>query len=139
LSTGLRRVCDGFATGVATPYCVGNLSAGRHLISVSKPGYAPAERTVVLKGAGTSGPDANVDLRMDPYAYGSLSVESTPSSAKIYLFGKDTGEKTPFTFYYIPMGSYDVKVVGKNGSKTIPDVVVGPYQNTECEVDLTAK
>ncbi|WP_083523450.1 DUF3344 domain-containing protein [Methanofollis ethanolicus] len=128
---------DGFATGLATPYCVGNLSEGWHLISVSKPGYTPAEQTVMLKGAGTPGLSANVDLRMDPYAYGSLSVDSTPSGAKIYLFGKDTGEKTPFTFYYIPIGSYDVKVVAKDGSKTVPDVAVEPYTNTECRVDLS--
>ncbi|MDD4254371.1 MAG: DUF3344 domain-containing protein [Methanofollis sp.] len=128
---------DGFATGVATPYCIENLSPGRHLISVSKPGYAPAERTVMLVGAATSGPSANVDLRMVPYAYGSLTVDSTSPGAKIYLFGKDTGEKTPFSFYYIPIGSYDVKVVSKDGSKTVEDVVVEPYTNTECRVDLS--
>jgi membrane-associated protease RseP (regulator of RpoE activity) len=64
-------------------------------------------------------------------------VESTSPGAKIYLFGKDTGEKTPFTFCYIPIGSYDVKVVGKDGSKTVEDVVVEPYLDTDCEVDLS--
>lgn len=128
---------DGFAMGLATPYCVENLSEGWHMISVSKPGYVPEEQTIMLIGSAASGPNANVDLNLDPYAYGSLTVESTPSSAKIYLFGKDTGEKTPFTFCYIPIGSYDVKVVGKDGSKTVEDVVVEPYLDTDCEVDLS--
>lgn len=130
---------DGFATGFATPYCVENLSEGRHLISVSKPGYLPAEKSVMLKGAAAQGSDAHIDLDLDQYSYGSLTVDSTPQGAKIYLFGKDTGEKTPFSFYYLSIGSYDVKVVSPNGTRTMEDVVVEPNKNTDCLFDLLSE
>ncbi|MDK2975076.1 MAG: hypothetical protein PWP08_1447 [Methanofollis sp.] len=129
---------DGFSTGVATPYVIENLSEGRHLISVSKPGSLPAEKDIYLTHAGRSGPDAEVDLRMDPYTFGSMTVESAPSGAKIYLFNRDTGMRTPHTFHYLKIGSYDVKVVGEGGSKVLEDVVVQPYETTECEADLSA-
>ncbi|WP_265580914.1 DUF3344 domain-containing protein [Methanofollis aquaemaris] len=137
--SGALIFIDGFSTGCATPYLVENISEGRHLVSVSKPGYIPEERVVLLTDNRLKEQDAEVGLNLDPYAHGSLTVGSTPEGAKIYLFGKDTGEKTPHTFHYLGIGSYDVKVVGKEGSKTLEDVVVVPYEKSECQVDLTAE
>ncbi|WP_342770693.1 MULTISPECIES: DUF3344 domain-containing protein [unclassified Methanoculleus] len=125
---------DGFQTGFATPYVVGNISEGRHLVGVSKPGYLPAEQEVVLTGG--SG-DAAVKFTLAAYTWGSLEVSSDPAGAKIYLFNRDTGEKTPHTFHYLGIGSYPVKVAGKEGSKTTEDVTIVPYSTTEYHADLT--
>jgi len=135
--SGADIFVDGFSTGVATPYVIENISEGKHQISVSKSGYLPAEKEAYLINTDGSGPDAEIDLRMDPYTFGSLTVESTPSGAKIYLFNKDTGMRTPHTFNYLNIGSYDVKVVGGNGSAVMEDVVVMPYRTVECEADLS--
>jgi len=113
-----------------------NISEGRHLIGVSKPGYITGEREVLLmKGSG----DATVKLTLEPYTWGSLEVSSTPAGARIYLFGRDTGEVTPHTFHYLNIGGYSVKVVGKGGSKTIEDVTVLPYTTAECRADLSGE
>ncbi|HQC34616.1 MAG TPA: PEGA domain-containing protein, partial [Methanoculleus sp.] len=125
---------DGFLTKFSTPYVVSNISEGRHLIGVSKPGHIPVEREVLLM-AGSG--DATVKLTLKPYTWGSLEVSSNPAGAKIYLYGRDTGEVTPHTFHYLDIGSYSVKVVGKEGSKTIEDVLVSPYTTTECHAEIT--
>jgi hypothetical protein len=127
---------DGFLTGYATPYVIADVSAGKHLVSVSKPGYIPAEREVTLTDNPGDACDATVKFTLEPYTWGSLAVSSTPEGARIYLFGRDTGEVTPHTFHYLNIGSYPVKVVGESGSKTIEDVVVSPYATTDCHADL---
>jgi hypothetical protein len=127
---------DGFQTGFATPYVVNNISEGKHLVSVSKQGYITGEREILLtNGSG----DATVEVALDPYTWGSLEVSSDPVGARIYLFGRDTGEVTPYTFHYLNIGSYSVKVVGKNASKTMEDVLVSPYATTGCHADLTGE
>lgn len=134
--SGAAISIDGFQTGFSTPYVVDNISEGRHLIGVSKPGYITGEREVLLmKGSG----DATVKLTLEPYTWGSLEVSSTPAGARIYLFGRDTGEVTPHTFHYLDIGSYPVKVVGKGGSKTIEDVIVSPHATAECHADLSGE
>ena len=127
---GAAIAIDGFQTGFATPYLVDNVSGGKHLVSVSKPGYIPEEREILLTvGSG----DATAKFILEPYTYGSLSVSSTPADAKIYLFGRDTGEKTPHTFHYLPIGSYPVKVTEVNRTVT-EDVLIAPYQIARMEV-----
>lgn len=134
---GAQIFIDGFSTGYATPYLIENISEGRHLVSVSKPGHIPEEEEVLLTDDRHKDQDAEVSMDLEEYAYGSLTVRSTPEGAKIYLFGKNTGEKTPHTFHYLGIGSYDVKVVGKGSAKTLEDVVILPYEMSECQMDLT--
>jgi len=133
---GAAIAVDGFLTGFATPYVIENISEGKHRIAVSKPGHIPAEREVLLTdGYG----DTTVKVTLEPYVWGSLAVSSTPPDAKIYLFGRDTGEVTPHTFHYLDIGSYPVKVVGKEGSKTIEGVLVSPHAVAGCHADLTGE
>ena len=131
--SGAAISIDGFLTEFSTPYVVDNISEGKHLVSVSKPGYITGEREVLLTdGSG----DTTVKFTLEPYTWGSLEVSSDPEGARIYLFGRDTGEVTPHTFHYLNIGSYSVKVVGKSGSKTIEDVTIVPYSTVECHADL---
>jgi len=112
------------------------ISEGRDLVSVSKPGYITGEREVLLTdGSG----DATVKLRLEPYTWGSLEVSSDPAGARIYLFGRDTGEVTPHIFHYLNIGSYPVKVVGKNASKTVEDMTILPYATAGCYADISGE
>jgi PGF-pre-PGF domain-containing protein len=134
--SGAAISIDGFQTGFATPYVIEKISEGKHLVSVSKPGYIPTEQEFHLIDNLGDECDATVKLILEPYTWGSLNVSSTPSGAEIHLYGRDSGEKTPFTFHYLGIGSYTVEVVGEYGSKTIEDLTVSPYTITECHVDL---
>jgi len=65
----------------------------------------------------------NIRLQEDPL--GSLNITSTPPGAKVYLSGRNTGEKTPVVIPSLPIGIYTVKLVGEEESRTY-EVVITP-------------
>jgi len=117
---------DGFDTGYATPYTIEHLSDGPHLISVSSPGYISTEQRVLLTDDLTPLEDAALSFILEGYPYGSLTITSDPPGGKIYLYGKETGAVTPYTFTHMRIGRYEVKVTGQDGSVTRDDLVVLP-------------
>jgi len=121
---------DGFDTGLATPSRIENISAGYHRFMLSKPGYLPEETLTLLPERID---DREVRLNLEPYSYGYLYVNSTPAGAKIYLYDLNTGEVTPHLFSGMALGAYDVKVVGRSGTKTLEDLLVKPHDVTVCE------
>jgi len=125
---------DGFATGMTTPYLVRNLSDLEHRIMVSKPGYYPIESTVRIAGT-----DQVRYFVMEPYLYGRLCIMSNPSGAKIYLNGKDTGQKTPYTYQYMDVGKYTIKVVQNKTQSTIEGFMVEPGRTNEVNLTLKKK
>ncbi|NLA38122.1 MAG: PEGA domain-containing protein, partial [Methanomicrobiales archaeon] len=125
---------DGFPTGKVTPCRVDGLSPGQHRILVSKPGYLPAEEVISIpEGARTGG---TITCTLREYVSGDLLIESTIPDAKIYLYGRYTGEKVPHTFSGMSIGTYDVRVVSEGDSKTIWDVLVTPGETTIYRVVL---
>ncbi|MDN7025602.1 PEGA domain-containing protein [Methanoculleus sp. FWC-SCC1] len=127
---------DGYPTDAATPAVVGNLSSGKHRITVSLPGYLPAEGEILIPPGAPAGAAGTVRSTLTEYPCGSLSVNSTPQGAKIYLYSRYTGETTPHTFSWMRIGAYDMKVVGETESRTIENVVVTPGTAVECTVTL---
>ncbi len=134
---GAEIFIDGYATGYSTPFRIENISEGPHRVMLSKPGYTAAEKSIRLGWTPGEPADQIVRLRLEEYVWGFLTVDSTPAGAKIYIDGRDSGEKTPHTFPAMPVGSYDVKVVGETASRTRERVTVVPWQNTRIAVDLT--
>ncbi|TAJ44555.1 PEGA domain-containing protein [Methanofollis fontis] len=130
---GARIFVDGFDTGIATPGVIERISPGYHRIMLSKPGFYP-EDTVFLLPERTD--EREITLILEPYAHGSLYVNSTPQGARIYLYGLNTGEVTPHLFCGMALGAYDVKVVGRSDSQTTEDVLVRPNEVTVCECRL---
>ncbi len=128
---GAEILVDGFRTGLCTPYLIRNVSDGQHVISVTRPGYLPAEKEIRLTDDQNIEIDARVAFRLEPYPYGSLHVTSEPAGAQIYLYNKNTGETTPHTFQHMPIGTYEVKVVGNATFRTADDITVRPYEVTE--------
>ncbi|MFY1642765.1 PEGA domain-containing protein [Methanoculleus bourgensis] len=126
---------DGFPTGEQTPCRVEGLSPGRHRVLVAKPGYIPAEDIITIP-EGSSGTGGSITCTLREYPHGDLLVESTVPDARIYLYSRYAGEKTPHTFSGMSIGSYDVRVVSENATKTIEDVLVKPGETSWCRVTL---
>jgi len=127
---GAEILIDGFATGFCTPYLIRNVSDGRHIVTVTRQGYLPAEEEILLSDDKNADIDKQLMFRLDSYMYGSLNVTSEPAGAQIYLYSKNTGEVTPHTFRYMPIGTYEVKVVGNATFRTADDVTIMPYEMT---------
>lgn len=127
---------DGYPTDAATPAVIGNLSPGRHALTLSLPGYLPAEGEILIPPGAPAGAAGTVRSTLTEYPCGSLRVNSTPQGAKIYLYGRYTGETTPHTFSGMRIGAYDVKVVGGTESRVCENVVVAPDTAAECTAAL---
>jgi uncharacterized membrane protein YgcG len=127
---GAEILVDGFRTGLCTPYLIRNISDGPHVVTVTRPGYLPAEQEILLTDDPNTETDKHLTFRLDAYPYGSLNVTSEPAGAQIYLYNKNTGEVTPHTFRYMPIGTYEVKVVGNATFRTADDVTIRPYEVT---------
>jgi len=127
---GAEILIDGFRTGLCTPYLIRNVSDGRHVVSVTRSGYLPAEEEILLTDDKNAEIDKRVMFRLGSYPYGSLNVTSEPAGGEIYLYGKNTGEVTPHIFRYMPIGTYEVKVVGNATFRVADDVTIRPYEVT---------
>ncbi|MCM2467020.1 PEGA domain-containing protein [Methanoculleus oceani] len=131
---GAAAFIDGFPTGEFTPCRIEGLSPGQHRIQVSKPGYLPAGDVITIPEGCSTGGVITCTLR--EYTHGDLLVESTIPDARIYLYGRYTGEKTPHTFSGMSIGTHEVRVVSENDSTTVEDVLVNPGETTRCLVTL---
>jgi hypothetical protein len=69
--------------------------------------------------------------------YGSIEVTSTPTGAKVWLDGTDTGQKTPIILGGIPRGTHRLKVETSYFGKWEGDVVVVESQTTNVAANLT--
>jgi serine/threonine protein kinase len=87
-----------------TPFLLSNLQPGQHTVTVSKPGYSSDTRTVDVN----SGNKASVVLHM-AQLMATLSVNSNPVGASIFVDGKDMGKLTP-TQVSVDKGSHVVLV-----------------------------
>src|SRR3984893_4321103 len=74
----------------ATPYTMAGLSPGQHTVAVAKAGYITDTRTIDI----ASGNKALVAIHLTPLM-ATLSVNSSPAGANVYLDGKDSGKVTP--------------------------------------------
>ncbi len=134
---GADILVDGFPTGLTTPAVIRNLSPGSHRVLVSAPGYLPREELIIQQDMPGEGPDNVHEFFLDSNAYGSLELTSTPPGARIFIFQRDTGEKTPHVFPYLDIGTYDVKLEGEADSRTFYGITVTPYGHTSRHVNLS--
>ena len=125
--SGSEIFFDGFPTGLRTPAVITNVSPGLHRVMVQAPGFLPGERDLHLYDVVNDLIDEKVFIRLEPYPHGSLNLTSSPPGARVYLSGRNTGERTPVTLPYLPIGLYSVRLLGEHESRTY-EVVVTPGQ-----------
>lgn len=116
---------DGFPTGQKTPAVVTGVSPGLHRVSVQAAGHIPGEKEVLVTDSIGDLVDSRVFIWLEPYPHGSLNLTSDPDRARVYISGRYTGERTPVTIPYLPIGMYLVKLVGEEESRSY-EVVVTP-------------
>lgn len=116
---GAQVSVNGTARGV-TPLTVRNLEYGSYTVRVSRPGYAPQEQRVTITRSRPA-PSMTIALRAlrasessdrvttsAPFV-GSLSVESRPAGATVFLNGRRVGE-TPMVLREVAAGSYALRL-----------------------------
>jgi hypothetical protein len=121
---GARIFIDGYPTDVQTPAVIGNLSAGVHTVTVSAEGYLPESREIHLVDL-PDAVDETVSFTLAPYASGEMCLTSDPAGAKIYLYGRYIGCRTPCTVSGMAIGTYAVGFTLEDVSKVV-DVTVVP-------------
>jgi hypothetical protein len=111
-----------------TPLRLRNLPAGKYTVRVSRQGYTSEERAISLSAqqptstltfslepSGRGQPAARTDATRGAAAagraefYGSLSVESLPAGASVFLDGRLIGT-TPLASVRVPAGSHVVRL-----------------------------
>ena len=104
-------------------------------IEIIKAGYKPEKEIIFLTEVGANKTYTLVSLGKN------IVVRSTPSGAKVFLDGQDTGKLTSCELEYIPYGRHDVRIEKKNyfaweskieiaTDKAIPPVDVALSPNT---------
>ena len=131
--SGASVEVDGAARGV-TPLALQDLDLGAREITVSRRGYLPEERRIVLTKAR---PSRSVEVRLSQQAAatsstsaavttGELTIESRPIGAAVTVNGKPSGT-TPVTLNELPPGEYRVTLMlpGHRPFATTVRVVAG--------------
>jgi serine/threonine protein kinase len=115
-----------------TPFNVTGLSAGKHILSASKPGYSSEIRSVDL----AAGSKASLMLHLSP-VNALVVLNSTPAGAEVVMDGKPTGRVTPAQFA-VEKGSHTV-LLRKQGylDETVTSDL-GPGQNFQYSPALRA-
>ena len=132
---GAEVFVDGIRTGLLTPCLVTNLSEGFHRITVSVPGYIPGETLIDIPVSRDAMVKVPARFFLERYPWGDLEVRSGTDGADIFLDGFATGEKTPSTLRFIPIGVHEVMLRLGDESRA-GDVTVKPGESVQCYLGL---
>ena len=80
---------------------------------------------------------ATVDINLVP-SFGSISVNSTPSGAAVYLNGKDTGKKTPCVIDEVSSGKCEVRLQIADYAPATKTIEVQDGKRSEVNLSLRA-
>jgi hypothetical protein len=122
---GADILIDGFPTGKTTPFTFDQVSAGLHRVSVSKPGYYPSDEMITAPITADNTSVQRLFYPLENYGEGTITVDSLPAGAGIYINGWSTGEATPHTFDHLKIGFYEV-VVSQGGKPWIDQLELAP-------------
>ncbi len=108
--TNAKLYINGEEKGL-TPYTVDKLKPGEYEIKITKSGYEDYKEKIALK----DNENKTMKIQLKPItptptiSYGSLSVDSDPSGANVYVDNKNIG-KTPIKSYQLEPGSHTIKL-----------------------------
>lgn len=103
-------------TGILILY---DVVPGAHRLMVTKEGYVPLHEVISVPRNDVM----KVPRTLQPLALGSLTVESVPPGAAVYLDDKAVGV-TPLTLNEIPAGAHSVRISGEGFQDSISSVEV---------------
>ena len=126
---------DGKITGYKTPVTLTGISAGSHTVRCSMTGYTDSSQDVTVTAGQTS--SLTVTLQSQGPLAGTISVSSTPTGARIYLDGTDTGYNTPRTFSGVTVGSHTVRCSMTGYTDASQGVTVTAGRTSAVKVYLT--
>ncbi|MFQ5650244.1 MAG: FlgO family outer membrane protein [bacterium] len=130
--TGAQVFLDNNRVG-QTPMSLKQVAEGEHEIRLVKENYKPWTQKVVVRSFQPT--DVKATLEVSP---GMLTVNSTPSSAEIYLKGKRVA-KSPHTFSNIPPGELVVRVKKPGYEAWTSSVLIQPSKQEILDVALAEK
>jgi hypothetical protein len=87
---GAQIQVDGKDTRSVTPFSLTGLTPGQHTIAISKPGYATETRTIDVMSGSRSVFSVQLGLLT-----ATVSANSDPAGATVWIDGKSTGKVTP--------------------------------------------
>jgi hypothetical protein len=129
--SGASIYIDGRFLGY-TPY-TGDVSPGRHTITLQLPGYQPYETTINITPNKTT--KIGVTLKPITSYQGAFYITSTPSNAEVYINGERKG-RTPIKIDKLKPGRYQITII-KAGYETFVqyfEVVAGETRNISVQL-----
>jgi len=117
-----------------TPLNIRNVATGRHSIRIMLSGYEEWSRDITVSSQVER---ISVDLKTQR-AYGSISINSDPSGADIYLNDEYKG-LTPLNLQNISAGKYTVKIFLPGYEEWVDEVLVSPSRTARVYAELTSR
>ena len=126
---GATVFVDGKEKGV-TPLRLENIEKGLHTVKLTKNCFSVAEKKVDI----TASEKTKVDVRLESVC-GSLSVNSTPDGATVFVDGKEKGV-TPLRLDNVMKGNISVKLTKKGFETENKVITIRPSKKFEFFVKL---
>jgi tRNA A-37 threonylcarbamoyl transferase component Bud32 len=116
-----------------TPITINDVPVGSHKIKLRKQDYDDKEVTVAVSAGQTINVDEPLNIKT-----GSITVNSDPSGAEVYLDNTDKGS-TPMTVYDVPVGSHIIKLKKENYDDILKTITVTSGTNIRITENLKIK
>ncbi len=124
---------DGINTDKITPDTLINIEKGAHQITLKREGYVDSTVTVNVE----AGELSILNIQLKQYIpQGSISIDSNPQGADIFMDGEPLGVQTPFTLSNLLEGNYQLTLTHPGYYDTTFTVQVLKDQNTSVFVEL---
>jgi len=136
---GAAVLLDGVSTNHVTPFTLDAVAAGAHTVTLVKSGYQTATVAVAVAAGQTAAVNATLTPAAPPgtLTTGSLSVNSSPVGAAIFLDGTATGQLTPATLALVFAGAHSVMLRKSGYAEVTASVTVVSGQTTAVNEVLT--
>jgi tetratricopeptide (TPR) repeat protein len=119
-----------------TPLTIDQLTPGDYQLKLSKEGYQYWSKQVTIAASQTNKLSVSLIAKPKPaLVYGQLSIDSTPSNAKIFLNDKPKGT-TPLTLDELSPGTYQLKLTKEGYQDWQQEITIIANQVTRVSTNL---
>jgi C1A family cysteine protease len=133
--SGARIWLDGVDTGKNAPNTLSSVASGAHTVALKLSGYTDYSTSVTVTGGQTTA----VAGTLSAIQVGSLSIQSNPTGATIFIDNENQGAiVTPTTISSITPGSHSVKLTKSGYQDWTQSTAVTSGQTTQVSATMTA-